>query len=115
MTDDYVTPETLKLASEKGIDWQSELLLPEVLPDGRHKYPTQSMFQKLLRKKHNIDISVSPYGNKENVYTYIIKIKDKIVRNKYGYSGWKINPGIPMYYGYEKSLEAAFIETIESL
>lgn len=59
MKEQLITFETAKLAKEKGF---------RLLVDFESSYPTQSLLQKWLREKHNIDVVISPerYSNGVN-------------------------------------------------
>lgn len=119
MTEDRVTPETIKLASDKGIDWQSELLEPDVIGNEfSHKLPTQSLFQKFFREKYSIDINVITYNRAGARYLSNAITDSKLDMSGVsgysgmGYSGYSGYNAVT-YNSYEEALEAALQKAIE--
>ena len=103
MTDQLISFETAKLAKEKGF---LELTHKITWVDNeRYCIPTQSLLQKWLREKHNIDIIIKPYtGDIKGTKTYATDITI-FGSNKY--------IKLSRYDTYEQALEAALFEALK--
>lgn len=111
MTEDYVKPETLQLAFDKNIDWIS--CIDGVRPD-KEILLTQSLFQKFLREKHGVQISINNSFDEIPKYSVNVFIYKEELKN-IGRSGY-FNPKYLFPYSkYEDALENAFIKAIKLL
>ena len=110
MTEDRVSPETLQLASDKEIDWQTELLSPDEIGNPlTHRIPTQSLFQKFLREKYGVNIIIQPSCSEYNIDTISKYDSSHNMNLAFDLNGLNFKD----FSSYEAALESALQKAIE--
>ena len=90
MKDKVITFETAKLAKDKGFDKitferkASNLELVEL-----NNFPTQSLLQRWLREKHELNIDIGNFGIYWEVAIYTIEENMEVIHESGGYNTYE--------------------------